>query len=70
MQAKLGPAAIIVALMLAVGIIGTIGYKAVLKPPASTSGIGPDGKPMSQAQIDELARKMSGGKYQKAPTSR
>ena len=63
MKSKVNPAAIVVAVVIVLAVIGYFGYKTLLAPPTSASGIGKDGKPMTQQQVDELASKMSGGRY-------
>ena len=63
MKTKVGPAVIAVIVILVLAVIGYFGYKTVGAPAPSVSGIGKDGQPMSQQQVDELANKMSGGRH-------
>ena len=68
MKANISPVVIVVAIIIVLAVVGYFGYKTVGAPPPSTGGIGKDGKPMSQQQVDELATKMSGGKYKPKAT--
>jgi hypothetical protein len=61
------PMVIVIAIAVVLALVGYFGYRTTVAPKPYTSGVGADGKPMSQQQIDELARRMSGGRVQGAP---
>jgi hypothetical protein len=64
MAQKLSTPAFVAIIVVVLAVVAYFGYRATLAPPASTAGIGPGGKPMDKATIDEMAKRMSGGKYQ------
>ena len=62
MKQNVSPVVIAVAVILLLAVVGYFGYKAV-SPPAAISGIGTNGQPMSQADVDKLKERASGGKF-------
>lgn len=65
---RVPPLVIALALGLVALAVVIIGFRMMASPPPSASGIGPGGKPMTQEQINQMAAKMSGGKYQPPAT--
>jgi hypothetical protein len=61
MKQNVPPAVMVIAIIVAIAIIGFVGYR-VMTPPTPPSAVG-----QTKEQLDEMVRKMSGGKMQHAP---
>jgi len=59
---KIPVPAIIAIVVVVLGIVGYVGYKTLFAPPAYVRGIGPNGQPMSDQDVRNIAKRMSGGK--------
>lgn len=66
-RGEVPPVVVVVTIAATLLIILVIGFRTALAPPPTVHGIGRDGKPMTDADVDALVRAMTGGKIQKAP---